>query len=141
MFLLTESTVTSLADGSLRLVGGSTEASGTLEIFHEGYWGSVCDDSWNGLASTVACKQLGYRNFNAFSMRNTLTTDVWLDDVVCIGNEEYLSNCSNSGWGTHNCGSLEGVKLDCIPYGKISCLDRFDSIKILNSYSYYKFEI
>ena len=99
-------------------MGGSTDDSGTLEIFHDGYWGSVCDDSWSGIASSVACKQLGYSGYNSFSIRVSTSTDVWLDDVKCTGEEEYLSNCSNSGWGIHNCGNLEGVALDCLPYGE-----------------------
>ena len=102
------------------MIGGLTANTGILEIFHEGYWGSVCDDSWTVPASTVACKQLGYREYNSYTMRNKLTSSVWLDDVVCTGEELYLSNCSHNGWGKHNCRNLEGVMLDCMPYGRLS---------------------
>ena len=44
----------------MRLVGGSTEYEGRLEVCINGVWGSVCDNSWGNNDATVVCKQLGY---------------------------------------------------------------------------------
>ena len=34
--------------------------SGRLEIFIDGEWGTICDDSWGDTEADVACRQLGY---------------------------------------------------------------------------------
>ena len=71
-----------LVEGSLRLYGSGTD-DGMLEVYHNGRWGSVCDDGWGTRESLVACKQLGYITFASYTHGNTITADFWLDDVSC----------------------------------------------------------
>ena len=38
---------------------------------------------------------------------------IWIDDVLCRGSEEGLSQCLHSGWGVHNCRHYEDASVIC----------------------------
>ena len=66
-------------DGQLRLVdrdGNPTTMEGTLTVRHEGRWGSVCDDRFDGhgsnrnnKAAEASCKLLGYAEGGRFTRK------------------------------------------------------------------------
>ncbi|KXZ45992.1 hypothetical protein GPECTOR_48g424 [Gonium pectorale] len=54
------SNTTEAPDGSIRLMGGSTRASGRVEVMQNGQWGGFCQDSFSWRVARVVCRQLGY---------------------------------------------------------------------------------
>jgi len=43
----------------IRLAGSGQSREGRLEVYHNGQWGTVCDDSFDYRDASVACFQLG----------------------------------------------------------------------------------
>ena len=46
--------------GDIRLVGGTLDHEGRVEIQYQNQWWAICDDAWDLQDANVICKQLGY---------------------------------------------------------------------------------
>ena len=73
-------------DSTVRLVNGSTPYEGRVEVFHDGTWGTVCDDDWDRAAAAVVCRSLGLSggmalNYPSFGPGSL---PAWLDYVECV---------------------------------------------------------
>ena len=87
-----------------------------MEIFHDGSWGTVCDDDWDINDAQVVCRQLGFPF--AGSVQNSArfgygSGQIWLDDVGCLGSEASIVNCPRGAWGSHNCGHHKDASVIC----------------------------
>ena len=101
----------------MRLVGGPTKYEGRVEVYHNGEWGTVCDDLWDLNNAQVVCSELSFYRAVAASPRAFYGEgigQIWLDNVNCVGNEETIGNCSHNGWGSHNCQHWEDASVICI---------------------------
>ena len=104
--------------GSVRLVNGQHAYEGRVEVYHNGEWGTVCDDGWGVEDATVVCRQLGFRYGIAQSASfGEGTGIIWLDDVACSGQESRLDACNHRGWGKENCDHDEDAGVRCLEDG------------------------
>ena len=101
----------------MRLVGGSNPSEGRVEVFHNGIWGTICDDNWDTQDATVVCRQLGLPTTNVQAVGGAHfgkgSGSTWLDEVECQGSESLLTECRHNGWGVHDCGHLEDASVTC----------------------------
>ena len=87
-----------------------------MEVFYNNTWGTVCDDRWDIRDAQVVCRQLGFDGaLEAVSNARfgPGTGPIWLDDVVCFGNEQSLAECLASPIGRHNCRHFEDAGVRC----------------------------
>ena len=99
--------------GDLRLMGGSSESQGRVEICLGGKWGTVADVAWNNNAAMVVCRQLGYRGkiniLESHNHRKSISyitagsswvntysgcAPIYLHSATCNGNENRLVDCT-----------------------------------------------
>lgn len=104
-------------DGAVKLVEGSGDHEGNVEIFHLGRWGSVCDDEWDMREAMVICRQLGFEGavkITHSSQFGPARRRYWMDNVYCTGEEKRLSDCRFDGWGLSDCSPAEAAGVVCI---------------------------
>ncbi|XP_060566618.1 deleted in malignant brain tumors 1 protein-like [Ruditapes philippinarum] len=114
----------------VRLVNGSNQYEGRLEIWHDESWGTVCDDSFTVLSASVVCKMLNYQHTNPLVFGSAHfgegTIPIHLDDVQCTGTEISLTQCQHRGFGTHNCGHGEDVGISCTPVRLVNGSNQYE---------------
>jgi len=99
----------------VRLVGNS-RSKGRLEVYHNGTWGTVCDNGFSDTAARVVCYSLGQGRTgrvigNAFGASSG---PIWLNNVRCPYREPHITECPHDGWGRHNCSHSDDVSVSCI---------------------------
>ena len=99
-----------------------------MEVYYNGTWGTVCDDGWDINDARVVCRQLGFSDAETVYQSGYFgrpNGPIWLDDVVCRGDESSLFSCSHSGFGVHNCLHGEDAGVGCKDTGGEPCYFNF----------------
>ncbi|CAH1244699.1 DMBT1 [Branchiostoma lanceolatum] len=99
----------------IRLVGGN-KSEGRVEVWHDGQWGSICDDQWDINDAKVVCRQLGYQDAIAalgHASYGEGTGPILMDSVGCTGLEPHLAACPHEGWAVHDCKHEEDAGVLC----------------------------
>ena len=127
--------------GDVRLVGGSNQYEGRVEVCINEQWGTVCGDGWSSVDATVVCRQLDYAYtgseckycfvvserciyltcftcdtdgipyYNAYFGAGT--GPIYLDDVACTSSVNQLLECSSSPVLAHNCDHHADAGVGC----------------------------
>jgi len=106
---------------NVRLAGGHDETEGRLEVYHDGEWGTVCNNpnyNFGQGAANVVCAQLGAGNAKWVGRAVTSTAGtgpILMDEVFCAGDEHHLSECSFAGWGrvSSTCSHAYDTEITC----------------------------
>jgi lysyl oxidase-like protein 2/3/4 len=103
-------------EGAIKLVGGSNEREGNVEIFHNGRWGNICDDEWDKYEAEIVCNQLNFTHGGKATHSGTFgkaRRKFWMDNLYCTGKETELSACRFDGWGESDCEDSEAAGVVC----------------------------
>ncbi|XP_030831464.1 deleted in malignant brain tumors 1 protein-like [Strongylocentrotus purpuratus] len=101
---------------------GQVPSEGRVEVFHNEYWGSVCDDQWSLEDAEVVCKDLGYSGADLALVAAAYgvgSGPIWLDDVQCRGDEESLDQCDFDTIGSNDCLHEEDASVICTARGSL----------------------
>ena len=97
-------------------MGGGLHNRGRVEVYHNGEWGTVCDDNWDNADATVVCRQLGFNSsVTAYGSAHygQGTGPIWLSKLNCIGNESSLTDCNQFKAETKNCTHSNDAAVTC----------------------------
>ncbi|NXD43997.1 C163A protein, partial [Copsychus sechellarum] len=100
----------------LRVVGGEDECSGRVEMWHQGSWGTICDDAWDVADANVVCRQLGCGSAVSALSEAAFgegTGPIWLEKVHCKGTEPSLWDCPAKPLFGKSCDHKEDAAVNC----------------------------
>uniref|UniRef100_A0A672FK27 Lysyl oxidase homolog n=1 Tax=Salarias fasciatus TaxID=181472 RepID=A0A672FK27_SALFA len=89
---------------------------GRVELFHQGEWGTVCDDDFSISNAHVLCRQLGFVEATGWTHSAKYGKGlgrIWLDNVQCGGGEKSIALCKSRGWGNSDCTHDEDAGVVC----------------------------
>ena len=112
-------------EGDLRLGGPDTAAlKGRVEIYHNGQWGTICDDLWGLEDAEVVCRQLEKGPALRRVRQSGLYEEdpdsfghgngpILVEDVNCAGTEATLTDCPHPTTTHKNCHIEESAGVEC----------------------------
>lgn len=107
---------TAITEGSVRLRRSEIPLTGTVEIFHDDKWGTICSHDWDIQDAMVVCRQLGFpQATKAYgnASRGEENGTVWMTKAGCLGNESFLYECNHSDWENNNCNHGKAAGVQC----------------------------
>lgn len=109
---------------AVRLVG-PTNVLGRVEVYHNGEWGTVCDNKWTLDDGHVVCRMLGFSKSIKVLKASAFgggKDKIWLTKLQCNGTENSLFDCKNAAklLGNTGCTHKQDSGVECKEKGKLS---------------------
>ncbi|XP_052061706.1 uncharacterized protein LOC127701780 [Mytilus californianus] len=96
-------TVGEQTDRHYALVGGDSMC-GRLEVFHDGFWGTIYDSNPDIKLGYLLCNNLGYEfdSYDSSCVSKVGTGIIWSNDFVCVSNATTIDDCfpGQTTWDT-----------------------------------------
>ena len=127
-------------EDTVRLVNGSTEQEGRIEVCVNGVWGSICDQGWDTDDGDVVCQQLGYTRqgpiiinpnyyyyyYCLYQTEPTIFNNSYYGDgnypivysnINCRGWENAITDCNKDNYLEYTCpsGHVAGLRCNGVP--------------------------
>uniref|UniRef100_A0A1X7UPS9 SRCR domain-containing protein n=1 Tax=Amphimedon queenslandica TaxID=400682 RepID=A0A1X7UPS9_AMPQE len=105
-----------LCSPPIKLVGGTSSLEGRIEVFKNGVWGTVCDDSFDDTDASVVCRELGLGTGTArvAGYFGPGTGSILMSSLQCTGIEGSLKSCSYSTSNSCLHAQDAGVTCTCV---------------------------
>ena len=89
---------------------------GRVEIYENGEWGTVCDDSWDMTDAYVVCRELGFSGATSSpggAAYGQGSGSILRDHIYCQGSESSLLNCPHDQVTLGHCYHGEDSSVVC----------------------------
>ena len=99
------------------LVDGSVVYEGRVEIFRNGAWSTVCDDSWDQNDANVFCRQIGYPGAEfsyGLAEFGEGSGIIQLRNLGCTGTENSILDCTFTTDANTACSHSEDAGVRCL---------------------------
>ncbi|XP_033725597.1 deleted in malignant brain tumors 1 protein-like isoform X1 [Pecten maximus] len=122
---ITTSTYDSSSRGGRMTIGQGTNfrlEGQQLQVYHNGRWGTVCDDGFNERTTRGICYLIYGRwpsSTRYYSGQQSTTSSppnrlIWLDQLECTDIYSYYGpQCTANYWGVNDCSHSEDVSVEC----------------------------
>ena len=102
--------------GNVRLVNGSNKCTGRVELYQNGQWGSVCDETWDMNDAAVVCTYLQCGRAQKIPNSGFFgrgSTNMLIGEISCTGREHSPDECRQQNIGSSTCNSTSVAGLLC----------------------------
>ena len=124
----------------LRLVNGTKEWEGRVQVYYNNTWGDICSNGWGNTNGDILCKQFGFQSYvSTINLGNQQNAqNFWLKNIRCSASvHSDITSCPFEGWGV-TCSYSAPLAIRCNP-GYWRGI-RFSDMAKSSEISYAKFE-
>ncbi|XP_078420600.1 scavenger receptor cysteine-rich domain-containing protein DMBT1-like [Cetorhinus maximus] len=110
----------------VRLVDGGSRCDGRVELYYNGTWGTVCDDSWDLADAHVVCGQLKCgqaQNATVSGWFGPGAGPIWLHNLKCTANDSVLWECPAGPRAQSECNHKEDAGVICSEHRAVRLQD------------------